>query len=250
MTGSNNMKCQDYSQLISAHLDGYLSLNEEVRLEAHLVHCAGCRQQSEGMQELRRDMRTMRSQAASPRMVSDIAVALQFEAKAQAKAARAREDRREAWRIRLFGQSIGLAVSLVMLFFLSAEILSPINRTMVIARATEASESSEDSEQFNQLSRMLMPPPPSRPNFSPSGGLLGFTEASPEGEFIIAVSVDQTGRACVTQVVETPPQNDSAMLVRLTDALTHQASFTPAKRKGQYIISDAILLFSKVNIQG
>lgn len=244
------MKCQDYSLLISAQLDGYLSLNEELKLEAHLAECSQCCEQINGLKQMRRDMRTMRSQAASPRMVNDIAVALQFEAKAQVKAARAREDRREAWRIRLFGQGVGLAISMIMLFFLSAEILRPINRTMVIARATEESELIAEADQFNQISKMLLPPPPSRPNFSPSGGLLGFTEASPEGEFVIAVTVDQTGRASVTQVVGTSQENDATMMAKLADVLTHQASFTPAKRKGHYIISDAILLFSKINIQG
>ncbi|HWQ32256.1 MAG TPA: zf-HC2 domain-containing protein [Blastocatellia bacterium] len=242
------MKCQDYSLLISARLDGRLSLNERQRLEAHLNECQSCRDEAAELADLRSDLRRMAPRLPSPEMAAEIMTVLQMEARLQARAARTREARREAMRVWAFSHSIGFVVSLALLFFLTTAILRPLHRTMAIAQALAETAASEESNKFNELSNLLLPPPPTRPNFSPSGVLLGFSESSPEGEFVVAVVVDKNGTASVREVVE--PPSDPAMIARLSDVLTRQASFTPARREGKYIPAPAVLMFGKVNIQG
>ncbi|HZS06648.1 MAG TPA: zf-HC2 domain-containing protein [Blastocatellia bacterium] len=242
------MKCQDFSLLISAQLDGRLSAGERLRLEEHLSECPFCRHTADEMAGLRGELRQLRPQLPSPEMAADIMTVLQMEARIQARASWTRRDRLEALRIRIFAHGIGLVISCGLLLFLSLEILRPIHRTMAIAQALAETAISEDSNRFNELSNLLLPPPPTRPNFSPSGTLLGFSESSPEGEFIVTVVVDKNGRASIKEVVE--PPSDTAMINRLSDVLIHQASFSPARREGKYIIADAVLMFCKVNIQG
>lgn len=240
------MKCQDFSQLISAQLDGRLHASERRRLTSHLSECASCRNYAEELQGLRRDLQSLQPRLPDSAMAADIMNALHLEAKLQVKAALAREDRREAWRVRIFAHSIGTVVSCLLLLFLSFEILSPLHRTMMIAQAM-ARTAINGEDEFNQLSHLLLPPPPSQPNFSPSGELLGFSEQSPEGEFIVSVVVDQNGRASVKEIMD--GQTDPAMIAQLSHVLNHQASFTPAKREGKYVAADAVIMFSKVNIK-
>ena len=242
------MKCQDFSQLISAQLDGRLEAGGQRRLEAHLGECPSCCSCAADLQELRGELRRLKPPLPSAAMTADSLNALQVEAKFQAGAARRHEDRLEAWRVRIFAHGIGTVVSLLLLVFLTVEVLSPLHRTMLIARAMAETAVDDESAEFNRLSLLLLPPPPTRPNFRPSGELLGLSRNNPEGEFIIAVVVDKNGRASVKEIVE--PPSDPAMVGRMSDVMTHQASFTPARREGKYIIADAVVLFSTVNIQG
>lgn len=238
------MKCQDFSLLISAHLDGRLNPGEQQRLDAHFSECPSCHSGAAALSDLRGELRSLKPQLPSAAMTADIISALHAEAKFQAGAAR----RREAWRVRIFAHSIGTVVSMLLLLFLTVEVLSPIHRTMMIARAMAETAVDDETAEFNRLSILLLPPLPTRPNFRPSGELLGLSRNNPEGEFIIAVVVDKNGRASVKEIVE--PPSDPAMVGRMSDEMTHQASFTPAKREGKYIIADAVVLFSTINIQG
>lgn len=242
------MKCQEVSQLISVHLDGRLSARERHLLDEHLSHCPACNEAAEEMAGLRHELRLLKTAQLPPDMTDDIMLAFQVEARVQARAIRLREARLDALRVWLFSHSIGAVVSVILVLFLVTAIMRPLHRTMTIARAMAETAALPDPDEFNQLSTLLLPPPPSRPNFSPSGVLLGFSEDSPEGEFIVAVTVDQNGRAQVNEIVE--PPDDPAMIVRLSDVLIRQASFTPARREGRYITAPAVLMFSKVNIQG
>ncbi|MFN7948586.1 MAG: zf-HC2 domain-containing protein [Blastocatellia bacterium] len=242
------MKCQDFSRLISARLDGRLPADERLRLEAHLRECPTCHDLAAELADLRSELRMMPPPALPAEMTADIMTVLQMEARLQARSARRREDRLEALRVWMLTHSIGVVVSLALLFFLTSAILRPLHRTMAIAQALAETAAADESNKFNELSSLLLPPPPTRPNFSPSGVLLGFSEDSPEGEFVVAVVVDKNGTASVREVVE--PPSDPAMIARLSAVLTRQASFTPARREGKYIPAPAVLMFSKVNIQG
>jgi hypothetical protein len=248
-SGIEVMSCQDFSPLISARLDGRLSAEERSRLAEHLSECASCGEKAAELADLRSQLRMMAPPHPQPALTADIMTVLQMEARLQARATRTREARLEALRVWMFSHSIGAVVSMALLFFLTTAILRPLHRTMAIAQAlADTAVSHEGSDKFNELSTLLLPPPPTRPNFSPSGVLLGFSQQTPEGEFVVAVIVDQNGKASVREIVE--PPTDPAMIARLSDVLTRQASFTPARREGKYITANAVLMFSKVNIQG
>jgi hypothetical protein len=149
--------------------------------------------------------------------------------------------------MRIFSQSIGTVVSLILFFLLASAILKPFYRAIQLAQAVaETAGYSDNANEIEQLTLALLPVNP-RPIFSPSGALLGFSESLPEGdELIAAVKVDKRGHASVKQVVE--PPRDPGAITRLANALYQQANFLPAARGGRFINSDAVLMFSKVTV--
>jgi hypothetical protein len=245
------MTCQEFSLLVSAQLDGRTGAQEELQLQAHLKGCAACRHQAAELDCLRENLRRLQRPQPSVGMTSEILEALQLEARLQARAARQRADLIDLWRMRIFSQSVGAVVSFALFFLLSSVILKPIYRAFELGKAVATTAGViEDSDEVKQLTLLLMPPPPSpRPIFNPSGALLGFSESlSEEDEFIAAVIVDQHGHASIKEVVD--PPRDPAVITRLSDALFRQISFQPATRRGRFVRSDAVLMFSKVNVPG
>ena len=57
------MNCNDYLPLLSGHLDGENSPEEEQRLQAHLAQCASCRAR---LQAFERGDRLLRADTAVP----------------------------------------------------------------------------------------------------------------------------------------------------------------------------------------
>ena len=57
------MNCNDYLPLLSGHLDGENSPEEEQRLQAHLAQCANCRAR---LQAFERGDRLLRADTAVP----------------------------------------------------------------------------------------------------------------------------------------------------------------------------------------
>jgi hypothetical protein len=246
------MTCRDISKLVSAQLDGRLRAPEEARLEAHLSECAICRVRATELRCLREDLQLLDRRVPSLEISAGVMAALQHEARLQARAARSRKDRLDVWRMRLFSQGVGAVVSLALFAMLTSVILKPIYRTVALAQVVaEEAGYTETADEIRQLRWALMPPLPNnpRPVFDPSGALLFFSKSfSGDDEVIVAVKIGADGRASVQQVVE--PPRDPAVLTRLSTALYQQASFQPAARRGRFISSDAVLMFSKVNIPG
>ena len=247
------MTCREFSLLISARLDGRASAGQAERLARHLDVCAACRQRAAELRCLRDELRTLDRRAPSPELAAGIVAALQREARQQARAARQQADLIDVWRMRIFSQGVGTVVSLALFFLLVSVVLKPFYRAVANAQATtdEVTISYVDNtEQVRQLKLVLMPPTPNnpRPIFDPGGALIGFSQDFSEDEFIVAVTVDKDGRASVKRVVE--PPRDPAVIPRLSNALIQQASFQPASRRGRFISSDAVLMFSKMNIPG
>ncbi|MFN0121438.1 MAG: anti-sigma factor family protein [Blastocatellia bacterium] len=250
------MKCEEYSRQLSAERDGRLTAAEREALETHLCACRACAVRADALDALRGELSLLGRTGALKRreadaLTEDIMMALALESHARARTALVRQNRRESLKVWAFSHSVGAFVSVALLFFLSSEVLRPWHRTMSIRRALETTVTPGNDE-LNQLSTVLLPAPLSRPGFMPTGELLCFSEKSPEGEFVIAVEVDMNGRASIVKVGE-PQASDglnAEMLDRLSTVLAHHASFTPARREGKYITADAVLMFSKVNIQG
>ena len=246
------MTCRDSSLLISSQLDGRLDARQQWQLEAHLSECPACHSQAAELRCLSENLQSLLPQAPSTEMAAEIIAALRQEARLQNRAAGERAERIDVWRMRIFSQSIGTVVSLVMFMFLVTVILKPLyGTTMLSSVIGEAAGYTDNSEEMRKLRRVLIPPQPNnpRPIFDPSGALLGFSKSfSDDDEFIVMVKVDKDGRASLNKVVE-PPRNPE-VLTGLSNALFQEVSFQPAGRRGRFVKSSAVLMFSKVNIPG
>lgn len=51
--------CEEYELLLSARLDGALSLKEETQLHAHLAQCPHCRQLAQELEDLQTQMTSL-----------------------------------------------------------------------------------------------------------------------------------------------------------------------------------------------
>jgi hypothetical protein len=253
------MNCREASVLISAQLDGMASASERARLAAHLAGCAACRQASGELRRQRDELRLIGFEREFDRaegeraaaLAEDTLVALQIEARRQRQMARRRADRVAALRMWLFSQSVGMAVSVVLLFLLISAVLKPAHRAFaLINTAAQTVVAADDSEEIAQLKDLLLPPEPGpKPVFDPRGALLGFSrDIEGEEEFVVVAWVGADGRAAVKQVIEYP--HNPAVIRELHHALYQQASFKPAYRRGRFITSNAVLMFSKVTISG
>jgi len=241
------MNCRELQILISANLDGYASGHEAAAVEEHLISCASCRRQAKQLRCVRSEMRTLRHLPVSEELSASTVLALRKEARQEARRARIRADQLAIWRVRLLSQSVGTVVSCVLFVMLASAVFRPAYRALALASAVVQVAAGEDETDTTRQLTLLLDPPPPPPVFSPSGALLGFSKSLSEGdEFLAAVKVMRDGRASV-QVVE--PARDPSLVNRLGDALFHQASFQPLRR-ARSIASDAVLMFSKVNVPG
>lgn len=245
------MTCRDSSLLISAQLDGRVEAHEGWQLEAHLSECPACSGQAAELRCLSENLRSLGQELPSTEMTAEIVAALRQEARFQNRAARRRADLLDIWRMRIFSQSIGTVVSLVLFMFLVSVIIKPLYRTAALASVVaEAAGYPDNSEEIRKFRQALIPPGP-QPVFDPDpkGALLGFSKNfSGNDEFIVMVMVSEDGRASLNKVVE--PPRDPAVLTGLSNALFQEVSFQPAGRRGRFVKSSAVLMFSKVNIPG
>jgi hypothetical protein len=241
------MFCREVSLLLSTQLDHRMRPDQQARLQAHLSHCPECRLRSVQLRCLRDEMSRMPSRLPSAEMAAQIVASLQREA-------RRRADRLEAWQMRLFSQSIGACVSVAMLLLLALLVYKPFYRAMelfkVVTETARIEMEMKDSDEVIKLALTLKPPLPNnpRPDFYPSGALLGFSRNMPDNELIVAVAkVGEDGRAPIARFVE--PPSSPELETQLSRALVQQVSFTPAARRGRLISSDVVLMFSKMNIR-
>ncbi len=251
------MTCQEFPLLYSAQLDGQADEFDQSALQKHLRECIVCRRRAAEMRCLISDIRslaetrTLGSQKPALEMTAQIQTALLREARLQASYARQRADLFDLWRTRLYSQGIGAVVSMALLVTLAVGVFRSAQRAMSLAQA--ASDviwkdpiSEETRHQALLKASLLRPPPP--PVFSPGGELLGIgASLSEDDEIIATVKVSKDGRASIGQIVA--PQNDPAVMSRFSSAITHHASFQPARRD-RNTSSEAVVIFSKVNISG
>ncbi len=239
------MFCREVSLLLSTQLDHRMRPHQQARLQAHLSHCPECCLRAVQLRCLRDEMGRMPSRLPSAEMAAQIVASLQREA-------RQRADRLEAWQMRLFSQSIGACVSMAMLLLLVLLVYKPFYRATELFKVVTETARTEmkDSDEVIKLALTLKPPLPNnpRPDFYPSGALLGFSRNMPDNELIVAVAkVGEDGRAPIARFVE--PPSSPELETQLSRALVQQVSFTPAARRGRLISSDVVLMFSKMNIR-
>ncbi len=246
------MFCREVSLLLSTQLDHQIHPYQQAHLQAHLSHCPECRLRAVQLRCLRDEMNQIPSRLPSAEMAAQIVASLQREARQRVQAARRRAECLEAWQMRLFSQGIGACVSVALLLLLAVLVYKPFYRAMELFKVvTETARGEfEHSDEVIKLALTLKPPLPNnpRPDFYPSGALLGFSRNMPDNELIIAVAkVGEDGRAPVARFVE--PPSSPELETQLSHALVQQVSFTPAARHGRLISSDVVLMFSKMNIR-
>lgn len=245
------MRCQDFSELYSARIDGRLSEADQMTLQDHWRDCLVCRRTAAGMNRLQRDLGALADQSASstadPALAARIKAALRQEALRQTKAAERRADLLDWWRIRLMSQGIGAVLSMAMIFIVAVGILKPTSRLLMLAGATTEvllEETASDGVRLKVL--LLQPPPP--PVFAPTWDLLGVgANMSENDEMVATVKVGRDGRASISQVVVSP--RDPAVVNQLSWAMKQHATFRP-HREDQPTSGEAVVIFSKMNISG
>ena len=251
------MTCQEFPLLYSAQLDGRAHENQLLRLQKHLRQCAACRRRAAEMRCLISDLRglaelrILEPRKQKPALTSQIKAAVHREARLQASNARQRADLLDLWRTRLFSQSIGAVVSMVLFIIVAVGVFRPANHALTLAEAAtqvfwEDPISDEIRYQALLKASLLQPPPP--PPFSPSGELLNVSASLSEDDMIIAtVKVHKDGRASVNAIVAQP--HDPSVIDKFSNVINQQASFQPIRRN-QNTSAEAVVIFSKVNISG
>ena len=267
------MICQRFSELYSAFLDDAVTGEERAAIEEHLRSCLGCRRMAAEVRCLRDDVSRL-SQLPDRGLdvgllSAQIMSALNIDARERVQSQKGRDEFFDRLRVRLFSQSVGTLVSALLLLSMATGVLGPAYRaTLDVARAT-LNQAVVYPVYFGQLEAefavpdevrikiLLLEPPPPPPVFNPSGAVLGIGESfSEEGVIFATVQVNNDGRASITQVVEGSDDSaavdkvtDTAAVNKLTNALIEHANFQPTRRR-QNSTSRAVLMFSKINIQG
>jgi len=266
------MNCRRFSELYSGFLDNALGAEEKTAVEEHLRYCLGCRRIASELRCLRQDLSLLGQDQSRGLNGSDLSLrimsAIRQDAKAQVQSQNRRDEFFDRLRMRVFSQSVGTVVSVLLLLSVTTGVLGPAYRsTLAVARAA-MNHAVVDSVGFEQLEAqfavpdevrikiLLLEPPPPPPVFSPSGAVLGIGETFSDEDLIIAtVQVRRDGRASITEVVggaddaTAVDKLDAAAVDKLTNALIQHANFQPARR-GQSSTTQAVLMFSKINIQG
>jgi hypothetical protein len=238
------MNCREFQFHCSAFLDGRMTPSERAQIEVHLRDCAGCRRAAAEARCLLSQLGALGRPEMPAALSASIRSALHRESRRRAADARRRADLIDFWRMRIFSQTVGAVISLMLFLAMSISVFRPAYRALSFARAAIETTVEETGSDEVRLKILLLEPPPPPPPFSPSGALLGFSESLSDQDILIAtVKVRKDGRASVTEVVTS---RDAQVVDRLSNALIQQASFRPARR----ITTDAVLMFSKMNISG
>lgn len=267
------MICQRFSELYSAFLDDAVSGDEKAAIEEHLRSCLACRRMAAEVRCIRDEVSLLSRRPDRSvdigSLSTQIASAIRQDAKAQVQSQKRRDEFFDRLRMRVFSQSVGTLVSVLLLLSVTMSVLGPAYRaTLDVAREAmicavagyvgfgqlEADFAVPDEVRIKIL---LHEPPPPPPVFNPSGAVLGIGETlSEEGVIFATVQVRSDGRASIKQVVEgadapvpSDRLTDSAAVDKLTNALIQHANFQPTRRRPNST-SQAVLMFSKINIQG
>lgn len=231
--------------MYSAQVDSQASEAEQIAIQRHLRECAECRRQAAGIRRLRAELGGLSRPQSEAGLNGQIRLALRQEAALLARTAEKRADRIAVWRMRLFSQTIGTAVSLCLFFAVIAGILKPAFRALALASAAQEVIFEETNQDAIKLKVLLLQPPPP-PVFTPNGELLGIGAKLSEDEEIIAtVRVMKDGRASINNIVA--PSSDPSVTARFSSVITHRASFQPTT-PDRNISADAVVILSTVNI--
>ena len=272
ISGRSYMICRRFTELYSAYLDDALGGEEKAALEEHVRSCFSCRRMASEVRCVRDEVSSLTrlpDQSLNAAILSaQIVSAISSEARTQIQSQNRRDEFFDRMRVRIFSQSVGTLVSILLLLSVTTSVLGPAYRATLDVASVAMNQAVARYIGFGQLESeiavpdelrikiLLHEPPPPPPVFNPSGAVLGIGETlSEEGVIFATVQVRNDGRASITQVVDSQDAaalekvTDSAAVDKLTDALIQHANFQPSRRR-QNSTSQAVLMFSKINIQG
>jgi hypothetical protein len=263
------MICRSFSELYSAFVDGVATTEEQTVVEEHLRSCLGCHRRATQLRCVRSDISSLERDVFSREygleesgdpLSAEIVSSLYREARWLAQAAGRHADFIDRWRMRIFSQSVGALVSILLLAASATGVLGPAYRatlsmtrlamhyTSVVPIDFQKLEAQFEVPEEVRYKMLLLEAPPPPPVFNPSGAVLGFGETLGEEDlFIATVKVRKDGRASVTEIVD--GTDDPVAMGKLSDALIQQANFQPRRRR-HYATSQAVLMFGKINISG
>ncbi len=231
--------------MYSAQVDGHASEEEQIAIQRHLRECPDCRRQAAGIRRLRADLGGLARPQPMPGLNAQLRLAMRQEAALIERTAEKRADRLEVWRMRLFSQTIGAAVSFCLFFVVITGVFKPAYRALALANAAQEVIFEETNQDAIKLKVLLLQPPPP-PVFQPNGELLGLgANLSEDQEIIATVQVGKDGRASINNLVA--PSSDPAVAAKFSNVITHRASFQPTSAD-RTSSTQAVVIMSTVNI--
>ena len=123
--------------MYSAQVDGHASEEEQIAIQRHLRECPDCRRQAAGIRRLRADLGGLARPQPMPGLNAQLRLAMRQEAALIERTAEKRADRLEVWRMRLFSQTIGAAVSFCLFFVVITGVFKPAYRALALANAAQ-----------------------------------------------------------------------------------------------------------------
>ncbi|MFN0083895.1 MAG: anti-sigma factor family protein [Blastocatellia bacterium] len=239
------MTCREFSLMYSAQVDGHAGEAGQIAIHRHLRECEECRLRAAGIRQLRAELGALARPRPEAGLDGQIRLALRNEAALLARKVEKHADRMAAWRMRLFSQTIGTAVSLCLFFVVITGVFKPAYRALALASAAQEVIFEETNQDAIKLKVLLLQPPPP-PIFQPNRELLGIGAKLSEDEEIIAtVRVMKDGRASINQIVA--PLSDPSVTARFSNVIMHRASFQPTS-PARNISPDAVVILSSVSV--
>jgi hypothetical protein len=273
------MNCRDFPLLYSAQLDGRAAEHDQIALHRHLRECVVCRRHAAEMRGLRADLRALAAPQSPPELTRQIQRRLRQEAAQTAEAGAggrvvriaeagiSRVELRNFWfntfanwleghKAKIFSQSIGAIVSLLLFFVVVTEVFKQAHRTLTLAPlATLTIFENPNDEAWQAVlndealryqaalkAALLYTPPP--PALNPNDEFQGAVASLREEDVILTAEVRRDGAATIMYVV---PPNDPSVKAKLSTAMAQRGIFQGPKRN-QNISTDAVVYLSSMTI--
>src|SRR5262245_5440537 len=262
------MICRDFPVLYSAQLDGHAAGHDQLALQRHLRECAMCRGSAAEMRSLRADLRALAAPLSDPELSGQIQKRLRQEAARMAEA-RAQvlqipgaginwvEFRKfwfntfanwmDGWRAKIFSQSVGAIVSLLLFFVVVTEVFKQAYWQAYQALPSTIWETQVVSEDPNDkaliyqgLLRAALLPSPPPPALNPTYEFVDVATSLREQDVFFAAEVRKDGAATVMYLV---PPNDPSVQAKLSTAMSQRGIFN---KPNQHISTVAIVYLSSI----
>src|SRR5262245_11740832 len=272
------MICRDFPLLYSAQLDGHAAEHDQIALQRHLRECAICRRSAAEMRSLRADLRALAAPPPDPELTGQIQKRLRLEAAERAEAlalarfpqkagqiARAGmnwAEFRKFWfnsfanwmegrRAKIFSQSVGAIVSLLLFFIVVTEVFAKAriqaSRTLALAALATQSifEDPNDEALRHQaiLKTYLFPTPPPPPLLYSNGELQGVVASLREEDVIYIAEISKDGASTIIFV---QPPNDPSVQAKLSAAMAQAGTFLNDASRNRNTSKVAVVYLSSI----
>jgi hypothetical protein len=285
------MICRDFPLLYSAQLDGYAAEHDQIAIQRHLRECGACRRSAAEMRGLRADLRALASPQPSPDLYGQIQKQLRQAALDRIEPTGANSRIRRAWagkvasagigwlavrrfwfnsfanwldgrRAKIFSQSIGAVVSLLLFSVVVTEVFKQAHHTLSLAAvATQTFFQNPNDESLSyqaqiqyiknedalryqaQLKAALIYPPPP-PALNANDEFRGAIASLREEDVILTAEVRKDGSATILYSV---PPNDPSVQAKLSTAMAQRGMFQGVGLN-RSTSSDAVVYLSSITI--